>query len=250
MTIIALLQARNEERFIPGWLASVAAAVDGIVALDDGSADATGALLDAHPKVIETLRNPIGRSWNEYANQVALIKAGRRHGAKWFLCIDADERLEKSFVRDIREIVSQAEKRGIEAFSLQFCELWNDRRHFRMDGIWGKKARYRLFRNSDAHVKFDPRPLHRHWMPLELVTNLTSVGMMLHYRIYHLRMLKTEDRQARHHRYITLDPQNRFQPQGYDYLLDESGLVLAEVTEDRDFVPSVDPAASLHAFGS
>ena len=41
MTIIALLQARDEERYLKGWLENVAPAVDGIVALDDVSIDGT-----------------------------------------------------------------------------------------------------------------------------------------------------------------------------------------------------------------
>ncbi len=43
--LIALLQARNEERFLPGWLENVTPAVDGFIALDDGSDDRTADLL-------------------------------------------------------------------------------------------------------------------------------------------------------------------------------------------------------------
>jgi glycosyltransferase involved in cell wall biosynthesis len=241
--IIALLQARDEQRFLPGWLENVAPAVDGIVALDDGSADGTADLLRSHPNVVEVLQNPAGGNWDERANQMALLKAGRRHGSDWFITIDADERLEQRLVRDLRTVLVEAEARQIEACSLQLRELWNNRRHYRTDGLWRGKARFRLFRNRDHHTKFDPRPLHRHWMPLEIATNLSKVGAHLPYNLYHLRMIRPEDRAARHERYRTLDPDARYQPQGYDYLVDETGMVLEPVGPDRDFLPADDPAA-------
>lgn len=244
MNIIALLQARDEERFLPGWLENVAPAVDGIVALDDGSTDKTGDLLRAHPKVLEVLQKPTGATWDERGNQVALVKAGRRHGATWFLVVDADERLEQRLVKELRQVLEEAEARQVEACSLQLRELWNDRRHYRVDGLWKGKARYRLFRNHDHHTKFDPRPLHRYWMPLEIAANLAKVGAHLPHNLYHLRMIRPEDRAARHERYVQLDPGGRYQPQGYDYLVDETGMMLAEVTPERDFLPLDDSSAA------
>lgn len=235
--LIALLQARDEQRFIPGWLENVAPVVDGIVALDDGSQDATAEMLSSHPKLLHLIRNPPGQAWNERANQMALLKEGRRQGADWFLCVDADERLEIAFAADVAPLLEDARERGIEAFTLRFRELWNDRHHYRADGIWGRKARHRLFRNDPRHTRFDPRPLHRHWMPLEIVTRLASVGAALQHNLYHLRMVRPQDRAARRQRYLTLDPENRYQPEGYDYLVDETGIELARIPPERDFLP-------------
>ncbi len=173
---------------------------------------------------------------------MALIKAGRRHGTNWFLCVDADERLEQRFTTDIGRVLEDAERRGIEAYTLRLRELWNDRHHYRQDGIWGRKARYRLFRNDPRHVKFDPRALHRYWMPLEIVARLATVGAGLPYNLYHLRMVRHEDRLGRHQRYRALDPDNRFQPEGYDYLVDETGMELASIPVERDFLPFRDVA--------
>jgi hypothetical protein len=244
MTLIALLQARNEERFLPGWLANVGEIVDGIVALDDGSEDSTAAILGSHPKLIELIRNPAGNHWNERENQMALIKAGRRWGASWFLCIDADERVERSFGQEVANLMAQADRRGIDAYSLQLCELWGDRRHYRSDGIWGTKARYRFFRNNVEHRRFDPRPLHRTWMPLEIVASLDRRGTHADFNLYHLKMIMPRDRIARHARYKAIDPEERFQPHGYDYLIDETELQLSRVLLERDFLPSYDPALS------
>lgn len=245
MTLLALLQARNEARFLPGWLANVAGFVDGIVALDDGSDDATPDLLATHPKTLELIRHQRGEQWDERANQMALIKAGRKHDAAWFLCLDADERMERQFGEDVASLIADADRKGVDAYSLQLRELWNDRRHYRIDGIWGSKARYRFFRNNPAHRRFDPRPLHRSWMPIEITANLKTAGVHAPYNLYHLRMIAPQDRKSRHERYRSLDADNRFQPMGYDYLVDESGLRLEAVPDERDFLPRNDPACRL-----
>ncbi|MBK1795274.1 glycosyltransferase family 2 protein [Devosia sp. WQ 349] len=235
MKVVALLQARNEERYLSEWLENIAPVVDAIVAIDDGSMDKTADILSAHPKLAELIKRSPGQPWRERDNHIELIKAGRRHQADWFLCIDADERIELNFGASLPALLKEADVRGVEAFSLRLREMWNDDRTYRVDGIWGQKARYRLFKNNPSHNKFDPRQLHRHWMPLEIVMRLHAVGGQLPYAIYHLRMIDAADRLARYHRYKQLDPTNRFQTENYDYLIDETGLELATIAEGADY---------------
>lgn len=242
MSVIALLQARDEERFLPGWLANVAPCVDGIVALDDGSTDRTAEILADHPKVIELRQNPPGEAWDERANQVALVKAGRELGADWLLCLDADERLETRFVEGVGDLLGEADRDGIDVFRFHLRELWGDPHHYRADGIWGKKMLCRLFRSRPGDRRFDPRKLHRFWMPLELVAELEAVSRHTELNIYHLRMILPEDRAKRAARYLELDPDALYQPQGYDYLLDESNLALVRIPPERGFSP-VEPVA-------
>jgi len=53
-------------------------------------------------------------------------------------------------------------------------------------------------------------------------------------------MIQQADRIARYQRYVTLDPGNRIQQQGYDHLIDENGVELAPIAPGRDFLPADD----------
>lgn len=245
--MVALLQARNEQRFLPGWLENVASCVDGIIALDDGSTDGTGEMLRAHPKVIELLRNPAGKPWDERGNQMALIHAGRRHGAGWFLCMDADERVERAFATRVRDLLHKADEDNIDVFSMQLRDLWGDRHHYRCDDAWNSSVRYRLFRNDPAHRRFDPRPLHRLWIPLELASTIATCGRHSEMNLYHLRMISAADRAGRAARYQALDPRQLYPDAPYSRLTDETGLQRRRIPPERDFLPLDDPAISTEA---
>ena len=243
MRLLALIQARDEEQNLPGWLVNVAEWVDGIVALDDGSRDRTAEIFAAHPKVLEVLRRPPG-TWDERANQIALVEAGRRHGASWLVCLDADERLEQAFGPVAKSMCEEAERKGASVLGFHLRELWGDRHHYRADGLWNQKIVYRLFRNDPAHRRFDPRRLHRFWMPLELAGEVSKAGRICGFNLYHLKMITPAGRAARVARYEALDPGHLYQRLGYGYLLDEAGLKRQRIVEERSFLPCDDPAAA------
>lgn len=233
--LIALTQVKNEERFLPGMLRSIEPHVDGIIALDDGSTDGTYEILATTAKVLEILKNPPGHPWDEYTNQVSLVLAARRHGADWLLCLDADERIERRFGATVPILLEQAEREGIAAWAFSFRELWGNPFQYRVDGIWGQKTKWVLFRNDHTHTRWDPRMHHRYWMPMEIVEALSEVGRHSGLNIYHLSMLTEEDRLTRMQNWEERDPERRWQPMGYSYMVDETGLVLAAVEPQRGF---------------
>jgi glycosyl transferase family 2 len=216
-------------RYLPGYLATVAPQVDGIVALDDGSVDGSRQFLASRPEVIELLEVPPDRPrWDEVGNHRRLLEAALRHRADWLLCVDADERLERAFRDRAERVIRRGRLLGYSAFAVRMRELWNSRYTYRSDGIWGGKTRLRLFRARADH-QVDENPVHAMKAPLQARWALADLEM------YHLRMIQAEDRWARRRRYEMLDPDCRWQPGGYAYLTDENGLTLRPVPPGRGF---------------
>ena len=240
--LIALLAARNEMWYLPGYLANIAPHVDGIVALDDGSTDGTAECLAAHPKVLEVLRVPPDRPvWDEVGNHRALVHAGLRHGAEWFIVLDADERVEHDFRARAERVIRRGTRRGMSAFALRLRDVWDSPERFRADGVWGGKCVARLFRALPDH-EFDDRVVHATKAPLQ--SRRGASYPIADVVIYHLRMLCPEDRLVRRQRYETIDPEARYQPShGYAYLTDETGLRLRRIPRRRTWSESVADAA-------
>lgn len=232
MRLLALLMFRDEAGKLPGFFASIAPQVDGIVALDHGSADGSERIAACEPKVIEVLAYPRDAPFDGGVLRRLLTEAGIRHGADWLLGIDADERLERGAGDRIQARIAEDGGQASDAYALPLRELWDRRDVFRVDGIWGGKARTTLFRASTEH-RFDERPFHGQWA--SVAGRPFGQHPEIDARIYHLGSLSREDRierQARQHR---RDPDRRWQRIGYDYLTDETGLELRRIGPDRDY---------------
>jgi hypothetical protein len=228
-----LLAVRDEMRYLPGYLANVSPHVDGIVALDDGSHDRSGDYLRSHESVLEVLEAPRDRvAWDERANHRALVAAALRHGAEWLLALDADERVEPEFRARAGRVIRRGRLLGLGAYAVRLRELWDSPDEFRVDGIWGRKAPARLFRARADHI-FDSRPLHGFKAPLQ--DRIRGDYALADLEVYHLRMIRPKDRLARRRRYEQLDPDCRWQAQGYAYLTDERGLRLRRVDRRRRY---------------
>jgi glycosyltransferase involved in cell wall biosynthesis len=221
-------------RHLPGFLRNVAPQVDGIVALDDGSTDGTPDLLASHAAVLELIRRPADRpDWDEVGNHRALVAASLRHGAEWLLCIDADERVERDFRARAQRVVARGRRLGYSAYAVRLRELWDDPRHYRVDGIWGRKMIARFFRARADH-EFDPALIHGSKAPMQGKVRGFFPGADL--TLYHLGMLRPEDRETRRRRYETSDPDRRWQRIGYEYLTDLRGLELQRISRRRMYL--------------
>lgn len=220
-----VITVKNEEYYLPSFLQHVQKYVDGIVALDDGSSDGTVKILENCRKVKQFIRRPAHKSldWDERGNREAAILAAKKLGADWVLCADPDERFEIGFLKHLRELICSERC----CYRIRFRELHDNVSTYRSDGIWGEKTKDVLFPLSE-NMDFDyGRNHHFSWAYKEILDNVCE----LNYDMYHLKMIKPSDRQARARLYNKLDPQKQMQAIGYDYLTDETGMKLTTVDE-------------------
>jgi hypothetical protein len=232
--LLALLAFHDERRYLPGWFANVPPEVDGVVALDDGSTDGSAELVAAQLSVLALLRRERREPhvWHDGENHRLLAEAARRLGADWLLGVDADERLECGFGARARALVT--DRGAARAYYVHVRELWDAPDRMRVDGVWGGKRSARLFA-ARRRARYDDRALHGHWAPLDARDGDDFRQADLY--LYHLRMIRPEDRQARRDKYRRLDPERRFQSIGYDYLTDTAGLALAPLPPGRGYQP-------------
>lgn len=232
MTIFAVLQLRDEEHYLPGCLAHLREFVDGIVALDDGSRDATHEILARDPAVdVITKPATAEHQWDELGNKRMLVERARELGADWVLACDADERYERRFLSQLRTITGELAGLRIAVWCR---ELWDRPDTYRVDGVWGtgNKLRTRLFPVPAVITYDDNTALHGGWEP-DLIKRLPR--RTLDYNFYHLKMIRRADRIARRDFYVRLDPECKLQAIGYDYLTDETGLDVRTIAPERAY---------------
>lgn len=233
--LLALVAFRDEMRFLPGLFENLAGQVDGVVALDDQSTDGSRRFVESQPLLCELLVVEPGaqEELEDGRNHRALTEAAWEHGADWLFGIDADERVESGFRRRADTEIRRAEAAGHAALWVPFRELWDAPNLVRVDGIWGGKRKACLFQSDRGH-RFDDRRLHAIWAPWPPPDGEYPEADL---RLYHLRMIDPSDRHARVERYLRLDPEQRWQEIGYDYLTEEHGLELRLLERGRGYEP-------------
>jgi hypothetical protein len=215
--LIVVFSFRYDEQLVPDLLKNIEPFADDYIAWDDRKNDL------------------IWRHDGEANNR--LTEEARAKKADWVLHIDADERFEKNAGRVIREIIKSRKK---VVYGFPFRELWTPH-SYRVDGVWGKKAKYVLFPLLTGQ-KFMNTRVHSQVSP----QNDDYERVLTNVNLYHFKMIDPKNRLDRMRLYKQLDPVNQFQSIGYDYLNDESGLVLEEIAKGREYFPSYRAEYQIH----
>jgi hypothetical protein len=138
-----------------------------------------------------------------------LREGARSLGADYMLVLAPDERLEKNAGAIIKQLVNRNSRKS---YRFKLREMYTPTA-YRIDGIWGKKGRVRL-----------------HYMHGAIGNENVDLN------IYHLKHIEPENRISRaeiHKATNTADNRER----GFDYLADETGMVLKEIPIGREFYP-------------
>jgi len=207
--LFAVSSFRYDEQLVPDMISNLSF-VDGFILHDDrGNQD-----LWYHE----------GQRRNE------MIKSALRAGADWVICVDPDERFEKSAGSLIRGLIQNPPKPET-IYGFQFRELFHPKK-YRTDEVWGKKHKYVLFPLLPGQA-FDNKRVHSQWAPAnhEYSRILTDINL------YHLKMIDPKNRVSRSRLYEKLDPDNKFQSIGYRYLRDETNIVLETIQPGREYYP-------------
>ena len=209
--LVVLLPVRNGGALLGAWLESVAGFADEVIALDDGSTDDTGTILEAHTLVSRVLTNPRRggyAGWDDHANRTRLLAAVTP--GDWVLFLDADERVAPDDALGLRALVDVEVKSGF-AYGFQIHRATDELSRHDPAGRWV----YRMFR-GEAGQTFPEKKLHFVPIPTSIPRRRwlrTSI------RFLHVATTSEADGARRVAKYRDADGEHRWQ-ESYQHLAD------------------------------
>lgn len=232
--ILAVIAARDEEDRIKGLLKNIENFVDGAVFLDDGSKDNTKEIIKKSNLVLDVIEHPKRKSadYNVGVNLSELIGRAKKYKPEYLFLIDPDERIEKNAREKFEKEVNI--NKNCLGFGFKLRELWDDKNQYRYDGIWGTKMKWNIFKNA-VFQTFEFKKHHNYFLPLNVVKDISHKAKKVDINIYHLKMINKQDRIIRWEKFKKLDPTNKFQSIGYDYMIDTKGLKVKKISKGREY---------------
>ena len=207
--LVAMFGIKYDEELVPGLMTNLSGWVDDFAVVDDRR------------------KKELWRHEGEYRKELRKIAFDLE--ADWVLTTSPDERWEKDSGAIIRQLIDRHTTKKIYEFNLR--EMFTPHQ-YRIDGIWGKKKRLRLYPlKRDQTIAY--RRIQCPSFPQDDDYEVVSVDV----NIYHLKMIEPRNRIIRARVFNTTDPDRDFQDIGYNYLYNEDDIELEFIPEGREYEP-------------
>jgi glycosyltransferase involved in cell wall biosynthesis len=216
--LVCLMPVRDGADHVAGYLESAGAFADAVIALDDGSTDATAELLERAPLVERVLRNPPREGfagWDDAGNRSKLLAAAADLEPRWVLWLDTDERIDPDDGAALRRFLENGAEPG-HAYGLRVFRMIDDEEHYDDAGLWA----YRLFAWEPGQ-ELPRRRLHLVPIPTSIPR---SRWLRTTIRVKHLSSLTPAHRAARLLKHVEADPDRQYQSD-YSHLARPPGTV-------------------------
>lgn len=200
MQLAILCILRNEaSRWLPSVLNAWSQFADVIVALDDGSTDATPAILQSNPKVQYHRRHGDPMWGAEAGARQELWKLGVASGADFLFVLDAD----MVPACDPRPLLAEQ----ADAVAFKLYDLWSLHPPlYRWDGYWQAQNHHRIWCVKNPGPAFEDRwperGIHCGHLPLNLTGNRLVYAPQEH-SLLHLAYSDKEERKKKAEQYAS-----------------------------------------------
>lgn len=197
------------DRYLERTLDNLRELTDQIVVACNAKDQKTKDLVSRYPKT--KAYNFSGYEWGKKQNIIKeeLFRLAAKEQPDWIMCLDADERLDKTFTRGKAEMLAN---RNEVSYTFYCVQLWDREDQMRIDGAWGGFRNVRFFRFlPHASWQFERRPLHCGLAPLYAYRwSADSEHAFIHYGY-----MREKDRKRKTERYKKYDPNGVYRTQGY-----------------------------------
>lgn len=142
MTTVGMLHIRNEARWIARVVQAIKPICSSIFILDDHSTDRTAAICKEEGCIV--IPSPF-EGLNESRDMQFLYEQTMKAKPDWIVSIDGDEELEPGGAEKVKNAIATAPK-DVSYFSLKIIYLWDRVDLVRVDGVYGRFRRKRVFK--------------------------------------------------------------------------------------------------------
>jgi glycosyltransferase involved in cell wall biosynthesis len=204
-----MLRCRNEGRWLGEVLASIRPLTPDILILDDYSTDNTWAVAEAAGAVV--IGSPFAQNQPDESRDKSYLlwSLRRRFDPHYVLCIDGDEVLSAGSADLIRAKLNPL--CSIYSFPIRY--LWNDRNHYRADGVYGPYQRASMFSLVGAGdgVTFRSTAYGSNFHCGNVPAGLKGTGAAVAADLLHLGYMDKADRVRKYEWYNQRDPHNQYE---------------------------------------